>query len=117
LKGNSDRLVKLEVRYRKLKQQKQEADNKLKRSAKLLRQLESVQRRRETLLRNIVRRYREVSEQYRAVALQVNNPDQFSSGGVDLSRLQNAVTLAEEDLRQLRPLNARAQCLQKELCK
>jgi len=116
LKGNSDRLVKLEVRNRSLRQGNRDAENKAQAAQKLTRELENLYRRRDDLLTNIVRRYREIADQYRSGALQINNPDQFGPAqGVDLSRIQNALSLAEEDLNQLDALNSRAARLQRQL--
>jgi hypothetical protein len=83
---------------------------------KLADDMEDVARRRETLVTNLSTRYREASDTLRALSLQLENRGAgAASGPNDLSRIQNAVTLAEEDLRQLRSLSARARQLQKEL--
>ena len=116
LDTNSDRLVKLEARNRSLRKQNTEAENRIARSSKLLRDLENVHRRQEALLTGILRRYNEVNDQYRSATLRLNNPQQDApEAGVDLSRIQHAITLAEEDLRQLRSLNVQAARIQKQL--
>ncbi len=116
LKESSDRMVRLEVRNRALRQEQQQAGEKLKRSQRLLAELENLNRRREDLLTTIVRRYREVAEVYRTVSMPQGTTEELGpTAGVDLSRIQNALSLAEEDLRQLRTLNARAEHVQSEL--
>ena len=116
LKSNSDRLVRLEGRNRTLRKKNQEAEEKVTRLAKLSGDLENVHRRQESLLNGIVRRYRDVNDEYRSAALRLNNPEQRdSTPGVDLSRILNAINLAEEDLRQLRTLSSQALRIQRQL--
>lgn len=116
LKDGSERMVNLEVRNRVLRQEQRDAEDKLTRSRKMIAELEDLNRRREDLLTNIVRRYREVADTYRTVSLPQENTEQFGPAtGVDLARIQHALSLAEEDLRQLRSMNARAERLEKEL--
>lgn len=116
LDTNSDRLAKLGARNRSLRKQNTEAENKIARSSKLLRDLENVRRRQETLLTSILRRYNEVNDEYRSATLKMNSPLQGTpTAGVDLSRIRNAITLAEEDLRQFRNLSVQAGRIQKQL--
>ena len=118
LKTNSDRLVKLEVRNRNLRKENKEAGDKIARSSKLVRDLENVYRRQEALMTSILRRYREVNDQYRSAALELTNSEGYTrTAGVDVSRIQNAITLAEQDLSQLRGLNAQAARIRKQLGK
>lgn len=116
LKSNSARLVRLETQNRSLNQRYADAQKKLTRSAELLKELESVQRRQEALLSGLLQRYREVNDQLRSSALRRSNTEeQGQTSGVDLSRIENLVSLAEEDLRQLQSLNARAARIRNEL--
>jgi chromosome segregation ATPase len=116
LKGNSDRLVKLELRDRQLREQNAGFEDKLSRSGKLTQDLEDLYRRRDDLLTNIVRRYREIADEYRTVSLGSGDPDQSRSAeSTDLSRIQHALSLADEDLRQFETLNARAERIRREL--
>jgi hypothetical protein len=74
-------------------------------------------------LNSLLSRYKEVTEQYRAFASILENrrgPEgtpgaNISIAGPELSRIQNTLTLAEEDLRQLNALNAQALRIQKKL--
>lgn len=118
LKGNTDRLVKLEARNRSLTDQNEELLQSKRRRDRLTQELEGLYKRREDLLSEILRRSRDVSDEYRNLALQLSS---FDRGGaestLDLSRIQNALSLADEDLRQLRTLDARAARVQSELAK
>jgi chromosome segregation ATPase len=116
LKGNSDRLIKLELRDRQLREQNAEFEDKLNRAGKLTRDLEDLYRRRDDLLTNIVRRYREIADEYRTVVLSGSGPDQSRSAErTDLSRIQHALSLADEDLQQFETLSSRAERIRKEL--
>lgn len=118
LKDNSSRLTDLQVRYQKLRDEKQKVETKISYSLKLVRELQVLQLRRENLLRTIIQRYQEIADQYRTVAVRVSDPEQEGpTAGVDVSRLQNAISLASDDLRQLHALNARAFFIEKELNK
>jgi chromosome segregation ATPase len=116
LKSNSARLVRLETQNRSLTQRYADAQKKLTRAADLLKELEGVQRRQEALLSGLLQRYREVNDQLRSSALRRSNTEERGqASGVDLSRIENLVSLAEEDLRQLQSLNARAARIRNEL--
>lgn len=79
-------------------------------------ELEELGRRRESYLNSILGRYREATDLFRAMSLRLDNPrDAGSPLSNDLSRIQQAIQLADEDLRQLRALSAQAARWQKEL--
>jgi len=116
LKRTSDRIVKLETRNRSLREENRESEKTIAHWKKALDELEGLHRRREDLLSNIVHRYRSVADEYRTVALRINNPEQYGpTQGVDLSRIQNALSLAGEDLNEVRSLNDRAARLERDL--
>lgn len=116
IRAKEDRLASLESSYRALRRQKEEAEQRLERSARILAELEELNRRRDTHLTALLRRYRDLTEQYRNLAARLENPGEGAvSGSGELSRIQNLVSLAEEDLRQLQGLNAQAQALHKQL--
>jgi hypothetical protein len=58
----------------------------------------------------MLRRYKDVTEQYRALSARLDNPP-------DTSRIQDSIALAEEDMRQLAGLNAQASRLQQRIGK
>ncbi len=79
--------------------------------------LENIFRRREMYLNNILRRYREITEQYRALSGVQDGRDRAATplSSAEISRIQNSLALAEDDLKQLTALSAQAQRLQKKL--
>ena len=82
--------------------------------------LQDLERRREVYLTNILRRYRDITDEFHAMSsIMDTSHDAGSSacGGAALSRIQSAVTSAEDDMRQMNELNARSQKLEKQLSK
>jgi hypothetical protein len=80
--------------------------------------LEDLDRRRELVLASVLRRYREVSEQYRALAgtPDARRPiDNTAVRVADFSRINESLNMADEDLRQLRVLSAQVQAVQRRL--
>jgi len=109
LKGKNDRLAGLETANKRLSQQLQQARQAVEKAPKPQAwpvEMEEINRRREALLTSILRRYREITDRYR---------ERPSPEATELSRIQSAVALAEEDLRQLRALNVQAQRLEARL--
>src|SRR5208283_5336224 len=86
--------------------------------AQITASLQDIDRRRDVYLTSILRRYRDLTGEFHAMSSMLDTSHDPSSGacsGAVLSRIQNAVGLAEDDLRQLNELNARAQKLEKQL--
>lgn len=109
LKVKSDRLVKAETAERLLQDRATKAEAAANRVAGASREMEDLNRRREAYLSNLLRRYREVGDLYRNFTLNAQTaeaPGTALQAG-DLSRIQNAIQQAEDDLRQLQALNAR----------
>jgi hypothetical protein len=80
--------------------------------------LEALFRRREMYLNNILRRYHEITEQYRAMSGVLDSRRDREAAPVnttEISRIQNAIALADEDLKQINALNAQASRLEKKL--
>jgi DNA repair exonuclease SbcCD ATPase subunit len=117
MKSRNDRVIQLEVANRKLREQNLADAGKLSQLGQFSTELQELQRRRETLLSAILRRYRDVTDQYRALTAALENRSHEGAAlpGADLSRIQNAIALAEDDLRQLNTLNAQAVRLEKKL--
>jgi chromosome segregation ATPase len=110
------RLAAADAASTELRRRSEEAARKTARLARLLDELDDTARRQDAYLNSILRRYREVSDLYRTLALRLDNPREGPpSANNDLSRIQNAISLADEDLRQLRSLQAQAAKLQKEV--
>jgi chromosome segregation ATPase len=107
-KARDERLVEVEAANRILRQRGEESPARLAPMLEAAAEIEELSRRREATLNNILRRYREVTDLYRNMTL-----EQPQETGI--SRIQNAITLAEEDIRQLQTLNAQSSRLQKKL--
>jgi len=116
LKGKNDRLVPLQTANKSLREENRQAREKIRRLTELSAELEDVNRRREAYLTGIIRRYRELTEQYRALATRLENRSEAPSGA-DMTRIENTVSMAEEDLRQLRNLNAQAERIQRQIAR
>ncbi len=116
LRGNTTRLVKMEARNRELRQEKGDAWKKVTEARNLFNELEDIYLRRENLLNGIERRYREVADDYRTASLQLANQSLSADNeSLDLSRIQNLLSLTDDDLRQLQALHARSKQLQSKL--
>ncbi|HWQ57154.1 MAG TPA: hypothetical protein VN442_25935 [Bryobacteraceae bacterium] len=111
LKTKSERVIQLEVANRKLHDESAAESKKLARLGQLSVEWQELQRRSEGLLSSILRRYREVTDQYRALAGVLENRAHAEGPavpGADMARIQNSLSLAEDDLRQLNAINAQA---------
>jgi chromosome segregation ATPase len=123
LANRNERLVALEAANKRATTDAGAAEQKSKELLKASDELQEIYRRRESYLNSLLSRYKEVTEQYRAFASILENrrgPEgtpgaNISIAGPELSRIQNTLTLAEEDLRQLNALNAQALRIQKKL--
>lgn len=110
LKSKADRVTQLESTVRKSTDEASGADRRLSQVSAVLREMEDINRRRENTVNSLGRRYRDVTEQLRALALRMDtqrdNPITF--GASDISRITSAVQSADDDLRQLEGLNTQA---------
>lgn len=113
LKTRNERLVQLEANNLLLHRQNRQVEEESARLRSLLRELEEINRRRENALAAIMRRYRELADQFRALA--VPSPEPGEPRTADLSRVQNTLAMTEDELRQLSNLNAQAARLQRQL--
>jgi chromosome segregation ATPase len=80
--------------------------------------LEEIFRRRQMYLNNILRRYKEITEQYRSLSGVLDSRrdrEAVPASSAEISRIQNAIAMAEEDLKQISTLNTQAQRLEKKL--
>jgi chromosome segregation ATPase len=84
-------------------------------------QLQDLDSRRDALLTSILRRYRDVTSQFRAMSGQLGSNRDSNTGSpltdAALTRIQSAVSAADDDLRQLSELSAQARQLEKKLAK
>ncbi|MBL8212769.1 MAG: hypothetical protein JNK87_18795 [Bryobacterales bacterium] len=110
------RITDVENRNIELRKRQDDSGRKLAQLRQIADTLEDLSRRRESFLTTILQRYREATDLFRAMALRLDNmPDRSAAGSNDLARIQNAISLADEDMRQLRVLNTRVTQVQKEL--
>ncbi len=111
LKTKADRITQLEASLRKFQDEASGADRRQSQIAAVIRELEDINRRRENAINSIQRRYRDVSDQLRSLALRLDTQRETATpvGATDLSRISTAVQGAEDDLRQLATLNTQAQ--------
>ena len=80
--------------------------------------LEGLFHRRDMYLSDILVRYREITDQYRSISGVMDTRRDRPSSAVsspEISRIQNAIALADEDLKQVHVLSAQAQRLEKKL--
>lgn len=118
VKTKNERLAQLDTTLRKAREEMAALSQKSAQSTPLLAELADLNRRRENTLTSIQRRYREVTDQLRALAVRLDTQRDNPSAAVgDISRIQTAVQSAEDDMRQLNTLNARAQRISQQLSK
>jgi chromosome segregation ATPase len=116
LKTRTERTAHLEATAERLHQENRGVSERLSRVTQMSRELEDIHRRRETYLTSILRRYRELTEQYRVLVGRAERPGESAvPAGTELARIQSALGGAEEDLRQLTALNAQAARLQRKI--
>jgi len=118
MKANSSRMAQIESANGRLTEDAAAAGRSAAQLKQTAADLESLFRRREMYLNDILRRYREITEQYRAVSGVLDSRRDRESAPVssgEMARIQNAIALAEEDLKQIEALNAQASRLEKKL--
>ena len=115
-----ERNIALDAENDKLKT---DADEGSARSAELQRlaaSLDDVNRRRDTYLTSLSRRYRDVTSQLRGMSSMLDVSRDQAGGACSSEaflRIQNVVSQADDDLRQLSDLNAEARQIEKKLAK
>jgi DNA repair exonuclease SbcCD ATPase subunit len=117
LKGNRDHVTQVEIAYQKLRDQSGGDSQKIAGLQQLTGELQDIQQRREVYLNGILRRYKQITEQYRSIAgvLQAQRTEGPATGSADLARIQDSIAMAEEDFRQLTNLDAQARLIQKKM--
>jgi|SRR5579871_2290952 len=117
VKANGTRMAELERLNSRLKEENAAGKQSSAQTQQTISDLESILRRREMYLNNILRRYKEITEQYRGISAVRDGRDREASpvSTAEISRIQNSIALAEEDLKQISVLSAQAERLQKKL--
>jgi DNA repair exonuclease SbcCD ATPase subunit len=106
------RVAELDAVNAKLKAENSDRSARAAEIARTTSGLQDLNRRREAYLTSLIRRYREVSSQLRAMSGMMEASHGGGSDGLAgsaLARIQNTLSLAEDDLRQLDELNVRYQ--------
>jgi chromosome segregation ATPase len=116
LEARNARLRQIEAANLETRRQTEETLKGLTRLRQVSEELDTLTRRREGYMNNILGRYREATDLFRTMTVRLDSMREGTAvAGNDLSRIQNAITLADEDLRQLRSLQTRASQLQKDV--
>lgn len=118
LKSRTTRASDMESSLRKLQEEQRGTTDRAVRISNQLRELDQLNSRREAYLNNILRRFRELTDQYRTLAIRQDTTTRDLSANPnspDLSRIQNAIAMADEDLRQLSQLDAQARSMTQRL--
>jgi len=119
-----NRVAALEADNAKLTVENASAGTQAADVSRILSNLQDLDRRRDAYLTSILRRYRDITSDFRAMGSMLDtthdgNRDASAGacGGAALSRIQTAVSSAEDDLRQINELNDRTRKLAKQLPK
>ncbi|MEJ2010138.1 MAG: hypothetical protein P8Z30_18615, partial [Acidobacteriota bacterium] len=118
IKNSSRQMAELQKANSRLKDEGTKGSARLAQREHLLDSLQDLDRRRETYLKSIADRYRNITNQFRTMSGMLGSnhgqdSGSFSGGALDL--IQNAITLSDNDLQHLNDLDARAFRLQKKL--
>jgi len=112
------RVTALEQDNAKLKTDGAAVAGRASQVAQITANLQDIESRREVYITSILRRYRDIGDQFRAMGGMLDTSRDGNSspcGGALLGRIQTAVSSADDELRQVSELNARSQKLQKQL--
>ena len=118
--ASRQRLADLEAANAKSRSENSEGSARAAELRRVVASLQDVDRRRDVYLTSIIRRYRDITSQFRAMSGMLDSsrgPNSSAFSGAALTRIQNAVSLADDDLRQLNDLNAQARRLEEKLVK
>lgn len=120
LQDSRQRIAALEADNDKLRSANQQGSAGSPDLERVVANLQDLDRRRDSYLTSILRSYRDITSQFRAMSGMLDssrdqNSTAFSSAA--LTRIQNAISLADDDLHQLSELNARTHQLEKQLVK
>jgi chromosome segregation ATPase len=118
--ASRQRIRALEADNTKLRNDGSEGSTRAAEFERVAASLQDLDRRRDTYLMSISRRYRDVTSQFRAMGGMLDSSRDASSSACSseaLGRIQNTVSQADDDLRQLNELNAQARQLEKKLAK
>lgn len=119
LKTKNERIASMESELRRVRDSIAADNRRSSHVGAILGSFEDLNRRRENTLTSLQRRFRDLTDAYRALALRLDTqrdsqtPLQITSS--EVSRITSAVQSAEDELRQLSTLNAESQRLTQRL--
>ncbi len=119
LKAKNERIASMESELRRVRDSIAADNRRSSQVGAILGSFEDLNRRRENTLTSLQRRFRDLTDAYRALALRLDTqrdsqtPLQITSS--EVSRITSAVQSAEDELRQLSTLNAESQRLTQRL--
>ncbi|GIU75059.1 MAG: hypothetical protein KatS3mg004_2146 [Bryobacteraceae bacterium] len=112
IRAKNERLAQMETTLRRTREELSALAQRNASTSQILNELSDINRRRENTVTSLQRRYRDITDQLRALAVRLDTQRDNPAAAVgDLSRIQTAVQSAEEDLRQLIVLNSQSQQL------
>ncbi len=120
VQATRERNIALEADNAKLRNDVGEGAARAAEFARLAASLEDINRRRDTYLTSLVRRYRDATSQLRGISGMMDASHEQTASACSteaLIRMQNVVAQADDDLRQLNDLNAQARQIEKKLAK
>ena len=121
LQGSRLRLAALEADNAKLKADTSAGAARAAELGQTVAELQDLDSRRDALLTSIMRRYRDITSQFQAMSGMLGSSRDSNSTSpltdAALTRIRDAVSSANDDLRQLSELNAQARQLEKKLAK
>lgn len=116
IKAKNERIAQLDASLRKTREELQALSHRVGAFAPVVADLIELNRRRENTVTSLQRRYRDITDQLRALSVRLDTQRDNPAAAIgDLSRIQTAVLAAEEDLRQLNALNSQSQQLMQKL--
>ena len=118
LKTYTDRVSQLETANANGRQDAAAAKREAAQLNQTISEMEGIFHRRDMYLSDILLRYREITDQYRSISGVMDSRRDRQSAPVsspEISRIQNAIALADEDLKQIHALTVQAQRLEKKL--
>lgn len=120
VENSQQQVAKLQKANAHLKREHNSASIRTAEREHILNSLQDLDRRRETYLRSISDRYRNITNQFRTMSGMLDSnrgQDSKAFSGAALDLIQNTISLTDNDLQHLTQLNAQAFRLEKKLAK
>ncbi len=111
------RIRDLETEVARLRTRDSAGDKKQSEVAGIARELQELSQRQQVYVANILRRYREVTDLLRSLPSAGEFARNSGGSGPEMARIQTAISMADEDVRQLKDLNVRLGRTQKEIAR